>query len=359
MSVSSETNKVTYNCNGSTTGFAITFDYLTDSSGDAEQIQVVLTDETTGVDTVLTETTHYTISGGTVTTVATYSSDYKITLARDPDYTQTVDNVHGGAIDPDAIDRALDQLTMAVQKVAELTERSVKVSISDTSPSMTLPAADARAGTVLAFDENGDAYGATNLTGVTASTWAQTLLDDTTAAAARGTLELDTDDDVTFNSVTADLTGDVTGNVTGNVTGDVTGDVTGNVTGDVTGNADTATSAEGIETTGTGTPTLKCKVVEIGEWDMDSTANIAVATGIDLYTLRSATVLIREDDTSGDYVGSLFGVDPTTSIAGYYRVQPTNGDIRLYRIAGGPFDNENFDTTGGYNRGWITIWYEA
>jgi hypothetical protein len=51
-------------------------------------------------------------------------------------------------------------------------------------------------------------------------------------------------DNITLNSVTADLTGnvtgnvngDVTGNLSGNVTGDVTGNLTGNVSGNVTGN---------------------------------------------------------------------------------------------------------------------------
>ena len=49
------------------------------------------------------------------------------------------------------------------------------------------------------------------------------LSDLDSASTARDNLELGASDDVTFNTVTADLIGDVTGNVTGDVTGDLTG----------------------------------------------------------------------------------------------------------------------------------------
>lgn len=47
--------------------------------------------------------------------------------------------------------------------------------------------------------------------------------------------QLNTTNDVQFNSITGPLTGNVIGNVTGNVIGNVTGNVTGNAAGDHTG----------------------------------------------------------------------------------------------------------------------------
>ena len=70
MTVEAEDVKVSYPCNGATTEFSIPFKCFI--AGDVTVIHI----DADGVETVLTETTHYSISGnldtgGKITTVAT------------------------------------------------------------------------------------------------------------------------------------------------------------------------------------------------------------------------------------------------------------------------------------------------
>ena len=100
---------------------------------------------------------------------------------------------------------------------------------------------------------------------------------------------------------------------------------------------------------------MKVKVVNIGDWNMVSTASINVTHGLtDFKQIRQISVNIRDDAdtqytllTSGDSgSGTAFGV-----IAGQ-----TSTNIQLFRIAGVGFDSSNYDATS-YNRGFVTIWY--
>ena len=97
---------------------------------------------------------------------------------------------------------------------------------------------------------------------------------------------------------------------------------------------------------------LRVKVVDIGDWNMDSTANVSVALGVTYGNIRSASVVIRSD--SG---GNAFNLDTPSSTyeGGYFNLQ-SNGNINIYRISAGYFDGTSYDSTS-YNRGWITIWY--
>jgi len=94
----------------------------------------------------------------------------------------------------------------------------------------------------------------------------------------------------------------------------------------------------------------KRKVIEIGDWNMDSTESVNIAPGVTVGNIRNVTVLINMD--GGDYRYPL-----DILAAGYWTMRLTTG-IRLERIAGGFFDSTNFDSTS-YNRGWIVIEYEA
>lgn len=141
----------------------------------------------------------------------------------------------------------------------------------------------------------------------------------------------------TFSSaIVSDVTGDVTGNVTG--------DVTGNVTGDVTGNADTATQADGIKETGAGAAVIHKKIIEIGDWNMDSTLEVTIPHGLTVAKIRHLSVTILDDfSRPRDLVSS-----------GYWYCDSTN--ITLSRTVSGLFDGESYNSTS-YNRGWITIEY--
>lgn len=100
---------------------------------------------------------------------------------------------------------------------------------------------------------------------------------------------------------------------------------------------------------------LKVKIVNIGDWDMDGTANVGVAHGLaDFKQIRAVQVTIRDD------------ADAVYSNAEYYNtvtLQPNGGvtnwtttNVYIYRLAAGAFDNTSYDATS-FNRGFITIWY--
>ncbi len=102
---------------------------------------------------------------------------------------------------------------------------------------------------------------------------------------------------------------------------------------------------------------LAKKVLEIGDWDMDTVTPKTLIHGIANYKkIRTVRAMIR-DDADWMYV-PLDGEDSGGGApAGW--IQPITGvAIYLNRVAGGLFDNANFDLTP-YNRGWVTIEYEV
>lgn len=97
---------------------------------------------------------------------------------------------------------------------------------------------------------------------------------------------------------------------------------------------------------------LHTKIIEIGDWNMDSTGDVSVAHGLTFGNIRSIQVLIRNDANQ-----QMYPIDfnfLSTADAGYYFVNDTN--ISLTRTPGGTFDSTSFDSTS-YNRGWVTITY--
>lgn len=97
-----------------------------------------------------------------------------------------------------------------------------------------------------------------------------------------------------------------------------------------------------------GTDAIRFKVLNIGDWNMDTTGSVSVAHGLTAANLIGAEVLIYDDLGLGGY---------SIERAGYYNFEYVIGtSIVLSRTAGGAFDNTSFDATG-YNRGKIIIWY--
>ena len=92
---------------------------------------------------------------------------------------------------------------------------------------------------------------------------------------------------------------------------------------------------------------LKSKVIEIGDWDMDSdlTNTIEHLLG---KVIRSVTVIIRKDDDITYYDLLSKDANAFTSLNESY--------INLARSPGGFFDSTDFDSTS-FNRGWVTIFY--
>lgn len=133
------------------------------------------------------------------------------------------------------------------------------------------------------------------------------------------------------------------------------------VTGDIMSGAliinSTLDVSDGIKSAPGSAPYLKTTVIDIGEWNMDSTSGLNVtASAITASKIRSVFATIRPD------IGSPLG-DAYYSIeyAGNAPIWAASGSdtlIGLTRTATGLFDSTSFDATS-YNRGWITIIYTS
>ena len=125
-----------YACNGVTVNFAGTFRLLA-----ATDVNVILADSDSN-ETVLTLTTEYTVSptGGsypadafTVTTVATYDSEYTISLTRDMTLTQPTAYGNQGPYLPANHETSYDRNLLLLQQQQEVIDRCVKNSASATA----------------------------------------------------------------------------------------------------------------------------------------------------------------------------------------------------------------------------------
>lgn len=122
-------------------------------------------------------------------TAGNLTNGYKLSLQRGIPLTQTYNAATSG-LNAASLNTALDQIVMRLQRVESETKRSIKIPYleagGDTVTKLDAPAAT-RANQAVVFDASGNAMvGGT--VGVSASAFAQTLLDDTTATEARTTL---------------------------------------------------------------------------------------------------------------------------------------------------------------------------
>ena len=158
MTVSTNTNKIAYAMNGSTTAFSFPFKIF-----ETSDIVAIITDTTTGVETTLTETTDYTVSapgndytsGGTVTVVDSQSSDYTLTIKREVPYTQDTDYVEGGPFPVESIENSLDRAVMLAQQNQEADSRALTIPEGETNDTE-IPSLTDRAERVLGFDASGN-----------------------------------------------------------------------------------------------------------------------------------------------------------------------------------------------------------
>ena len=157
MTVSSSTNKVSYNGNGSTTVFAYTFKIF-----DEDDLTVIIRDAS-GTETTQTITTHYTVSGvgnaggGNVTMLTAPASGETLTILREQDLLQGLDLVPNDPFPAQSLEDALDKLVFMVQQHDEELARTIKASKTNTitSTEFTVSAAD-RANKIFAFDGSGE-----------------------------------------------------------------------------------------------------------------------------------------------------------------------------------------------------------
>jgi hypothetical protein len=192
-------NKVQYDCDGVETDFDFTFKIFNKTD-----IRVIIAD-TDGVETELTYITDFSVhainnnftSGGTVTTVATYSSEYTITIIREVELTQESDYVENESHPAAVYENDLDKLTMMVQQLEEKLNRALLVPVSDEAVSLEIPPIPSRTSRYAAYDAEGSPIAVTPIGGtVPVTAFMETLLDDETAAAGRTTLDVYSQDEI-------------------------------------------------------------------------------------------------------------------------------------------------------------------
>jgi hypothetical protein len=160
MTVSTTIIKNFHNGNGSATNFAYQFRILQDTD-----LLVIIRTNSTGAETTKTLSTHYTVagagdaSGGSITFTAGNipASGETVVIRRNVPQTQAIDYIANDPFPAETHEEGLDRATMVAQQVAEESDRSIKLSRTNTmtSTEFTVGATD-RANKVLAFDSSGE-----------------------------------------------------------------------------------------------------------------------------------------------------------------------------------------------------------
>ena len=156
MTVSSTTNKQSYNGNGSQSVFAYTFKIFAEAD-----VEVYV-----GT-TLKTLSTHYTLSGvgaaggGNVTFTTgniPAAGTGNVTILRSLALTQGVDLINYGKFDAEVIESQYDKLVMMVQQLQEQADRTIRfnTTVSDAGGVEITDTVAERSGKVLAYDANGD-----------------------------------------------------------------------------------------------------------------------------------------------------------------------------------------------------------
>jgi len=199
MTLTSTTNRLSYDGNGATTSFPVTFVFW-----DADDLRVILRDAN-GAETPWTRGTQYTVSGGGsegatgTVTVETSPTDYtpasgeKLIIKSNISDTQDTDLPPGGEFPSTSVETQIDKVVRQIQQKDEELGRSLKLQETSAFSELTVP--DPSANKVLGWNAAADAlenFTPNTDTYISLSAFGATLIDDTTASAARTTLGLGT-----------------------------------------------------------------------------------------------------------------------------------------------------------------------
>lgn len=339
---STENIRDTYTLGAATTEFDVTI-----PANSNDELLVYKKLITTGVETLLTITTDYTIvadaggylDGSTVTTNAALGVLYQVVIVRS---VKTSQETAQGAITPTTVVASLDKLTRIVQDLVDRVDRSWRLPDSDAeSFDVEMPTLAARLSSYPYFDASGIlTYVSSIVTnGALASNTGLELMQAATPAAARGTLELDTTDAVEFAAITG-----TTGAFSGSITLGANADLIGSASSDITINTDkfTVAGASGntviAGTLSTGVATLAASsVLATSPATADDSTKIATTAYVKLNTsfgdftsldIADDAMEINEDYTAAQdgFVSVIFGTVGTAShmsgqIGGSTRVQ--------------------------------------
>ena len=155
MTVSGTLTKNSYSGDGSTTVFAYGFKIFA-----AADLEVIIR-AATGAETTKTLTTDYSVSGvgadagGSVTFGSAPASTETVVIRRKLTLTQGTDYVENDPFPADSHENALDRLTFISQDLQEELNRSLKISVTDSSIG-NIPNSIDRADNILAFDSAGN-----------------------------------------------------------------------------------------------------------------------------------------------------------------------------------------------------------
>ena len=159
MTIASEDARTgPYNGNGSTDVFAYDFKLI-----DQAHLVVTLTVTATGVETVQTLTSQYSVSGvgdeggGNVTMVTPPASGETLTITRSTPRTQLTDLQNRGGVQPETLETAFDKLTQVNQDQDEFLARVPRFPVSSSETAVELPS-DLTADAVLKVNSTGDGF---------------------------------------------------------------------------------------------------------------------------------------------------------------------------------------------------------
>ena len=155
MTVPSQINRKDYAGNGSVVDFSTEFSFQKETD-----LRIIITNDTTSVETVKALTADYTVvgesldTGGTVTMIIAPLTGETITIKRNMSFTQETDYVEGDNFPAESHEDALDKLTMMVQQQQEELDRSLKLSEGQVSSGLEIP--PPVEGQFLRWDSEGD-----------------------------------------------------------------------------------------------------------------------------------------------------------------------------------------------------------
>ena len=136
--VSNTNNRTSLTASGGT-DFDFTFKIFSNTD-----IDVYVVDQGTGVATLQTLTTHYTVEidttseGGTVTFLSAPTSGDTVLMIRDVPYTQTTDIPVNSGFSERVIENAYDKIVMQIQQVVDTLSKTIQLATTSTTSDVTL-----------------------------------------------------------------------------------------------------------------------------------------------------------------------------------------------------------------------------
>lgn len=197
MTISAQVNRIAYTGDGGTVTFPFPYKFL--NTADLVVTSIVTL---TGVETVKTITTHYTVAGegtddsGEVTMLSAPASTETIMIYSDPAIAQGTDFVNGGSLDVDNYEAAYDELTLICRRLDDRLDRTLRQPEGDVADIDFIPAKVDRADMYLSFDSDGDPIANIGTLGSTVSDYWYVIFVADSEAAAHAALNLEIGTDV-------------------------------------------------------------------------------------------------------------------------------------------------------------------